>query len=172
MQTTSAACSPRRASASFVDFAAPCPRPGRRRRQPIRTGPLSWKPWSSNTRRSVMTITLSNTALSWSSWSFDKRCANHAIEFDFPEPAECGRGSGDQGRWREPQPPGAQHAVPLMESREDHLAGGLPGVVDLGVDEPSEQIEEGVSLPDLFPQVGGGVLAATGRRIACRCDLG
>ena len=41
------------------------------------------------TVRSEMTSTESKTLWSFASWSSARKCADHAMEFVFPEPAEC-----------------------------------------------------------------------------------
>ena len=60
------------------------------------TTPGVWSNWKmvrcscrSSTTRSVITMTLWNTAWLSSPNRFDSRCASHAIVLDFPDPAEC-----------------------------------------------------------------------------------
>ena len=77
------------ASARFLDFEASLSSMRRTTPAVCSNWATVLDSWSSRTRRSVMTMTLSNTGLSNSSWSTDRRCESQAIEFDFPEPAEC-----------------------------------------------------------------------------------
>ncbi len=148
------------ASASSCDFAPPSPAmwattPGVR---------SIWRiascSWASRTLRSVITRTESNTGLLASSCSTDSRCASQEMLLVLPDPAECWI------RYRCPGPcctggldqPGDR--LPLVEAREQHrLATGLLArhridlVGDLQVQEPPEDVQPGVALQDLLPQV-------------------
>ena len=60
-----------------------------------------------------------------------------------------------------------EHRIPLVKTREDHHRRGLRTLRWLlYVDEPSEQVEPGVALPDPLPEVGRAVPMWVGR-VAC-----
>ena len=111
----------------------------------------------SSTRRSVMMTTLSKIGWSSSPCSRDSEWAVQAMVLDLPEPAEC---------WTSRSTPAPSALVAAtMDRTACHWwnRGNSDGAV-LDVHERGQQVEPGVALPDLLPQVRG--LVAVGRRVA------